>query len=82
MLRELEAFWRLGTPGWGQRRAHEAPQVPFWAILALSGAEMGPKGFILEVKSEINGSQNRCKTRPKINANNELILNQKSRKIR
>ena len=56
MLQELEAFWRLGTPGWGQRRAHEGPQVPFWAILVLSGAEMEPNGAILEVAWEVNGS--------------------------
>ena len=48
MLRELDAFWRLVTPEWGQRRAHEGPQVPFWAILAFSGAEMASLGVLWE----------------------------------
>ena len=60
----------------GQRRAHEAPpRAPFFAILALSGAEMGPKGAILEVKWELNESQNRFKTHSKINAKFNKIFN-------
>ena len=48
-------------------------KVPFWAVSALSGAEMGPKGAILEIKWQVNGSQNRSKTHPKINAKIKLI---------
>ena len=62
ILGVLEPSWRLWAPGWCQRRANEGPWVLFWAILALSGAEMRPKGAILEVKWKVNESQNRSKT--------------------
>lgn len=75
ILRELEPSWPLRAHGWGQRRANEGPWVLFWTILALSGAEMGPTGAILEVKWEVNESQNRSKTGPKINAEIKLIFN-------